>query len=64
MASRGSVIPLFVKLIKSNQPLTITDPNMTRYLMTLSESVDLVMHALQKRSEWRYISTEATSSNN
>ncbi len=48
MASRGSVIPLFVKLIKSNQPLTITDPNMTRYLMTLSESVELVMHAFEK----------------
>ena len=47
MASRGSVIPLFVKLIKSNQPLTITDPNMTRYLMTLAESVDLVMHAFK-----------------
>ena len=48
MASRGSVIPLFVKLIKTNQPLTITDPNMTRYLMTLAESVDLVMYAFEK----------------
>ena len=48
MASRGSVIPLFVELIKSNQPLTITDPSMTRFLMSLDESVDLVMHAFEK----------------
>ena len=48
MASRGSVIPLFVDLIKSNQPLTITDPSMTRFLMTLDESVELVMHAFEK----------------
>ena len=48
MASRGSVIPLFVELIKSNQPLTITDPSMTRFLMSLDESVDLVMYAFEK----------------
>ncbi len=48
MCSRGSVIPLFVSQIKSNQPLTITDPGMTRYLMTLNQSVDLVMHAFDK----------------
>ncbi|HWU61099.1 MAG TPA: SDR family NAD(P)-dependent oxidoreductase [Ensifer sp.] len=45
MGSRGSVIPLFISQIKSGQPLTITDPNMTRYLMSLEESVDLVLHA-------------------
>ena len=45
MCSRGSVIPLFVNQIKNNLPLTITDPNMTRYLMSLDESVDLVMYA-------------------
>ena len=45
MCSRGSVIPLFVNQIKNNDPITITDPQMTRYLMTLDESVDLVMHA-------------------
>ena len=45
MCSRGSVIPLFVNQIKNNIPITITDPNMTRYLMSLDESVDLVMHA-------------------
>ena len=45
MASRGSVIPLFVDLIKAGEPLTVTDPEMTRFLMSLEESVDLVMHA-------------------
>jgi UDP-N-acetylglucosamine 4,6-dehydratase/5-epimerase len=45
MASRGSVIPLFVQQIKTGQPLTITDPNMTRFLMSLEDSVDLVLHA-------------------
>ena len=46
LASRGSVIPLFISQIKSNSPLTVTDPNMTRFLMTLEESVDLVLYAL------------------
>lgn len=45
MASRGSVIPLFVSQIKNNQELTITDSNMTRFLMSLEDSVDLVLHA-------------------
>lgn len=47
MASRGSVIPLFVKQIKSNKPLTLTDPNMTRFMMTLEDAVDLVLFAFQ-----------------
>ena len=47
MASRGSVIPLFVNQIKKNLPITITDPKMTRFLMTLDDSVDLVLHAFQ-----------------
>ena len=47
MASRGSVIPLFVDLIKSGKPLTVTDPGMTRFLMSLEDSVDLVMHAFE-----------------
>jgi UDP-N-acetylglucosamine 4,6-dehydratase/5-epimerase len=47
MASRGSVIPLFLEQLRSNKPLTITDPNMTRFLMSLSESVDLVLYAFQ-----------------
>jgi UDP-glucose 4-epimerase len=45
MVSRGSVIPLFVSQIKAGKPLTITDPNMTRFLMSLDDSVDLVLHA-------------------
>ena len=45
MASRGSVIPLFIKLMKEGKDLTVTDPNMTRYMMSLEESVDLVLYA-------------------
>lgn len=45
MASRGSVIPLFVQQIKDKQPITITDPNMTRFMMTLEDAVDLVIFA-------------------
>lgn len=45
MASRGSVIPLFVSQLKSGNPLTVTDPNMTRFLMSLEDSVDLVLYA-------------------
>ena len=47
MCSRGSVIPLFIDQIKSGKPITITDPNMTRFLMNLDEAVDLVMFAFQ-----------------
>ncbi len=47
MASRGSVIPLFVQQIKAGQPLTITDPNMTRYLMSLEDAVELVVFAFK-----------------
>lgn len=47
MASRGSVIPLFVSQLKSGQALTITDPNMTRFLMSLEDSVDLVLYAFE-----------------
>ncbi len=47
MASRGSVIPLFVSQLKKKEPLTITDPKMTRFLMSLDESVDLVLYAYQ-----------------
>lgn len=48
MASRGSVIPLFVKQIKNGLPITITDPNMTRFMMSLEEAVDLVLFAFEK----------------
>ena len=47
MCSRGSVIPLFVDQIRAGNPITITDPNMTRFLMNLDEAVDLVMFAFQ-----------------
>lgn len=46
MASRGSVIPLFVSQLKEGRPLTVTDPNMTRFLMSLEDSVDLVIYAM------------------
>jgi UDP-N-acetylglucosamine 4,6-dehydratase/5-epimerase len=47
MASRGSVIPLFVSQLKAGKPITVTDPNMTRFLMSLEDSVDLVLHAFE-----------------
>ncbi|MGN0414072.1 MAG: polysaccharide biosynthesis protein [Agathobacter sp.] len=47
MCSRGSVIPLFIEQIKSGKPITVTDPNMTRFLMSLDEAVDLVMFAFE-----------------
>lgn len=47
MASRGSVIPLWVDQIKSGKPITITDPNMTRFMMTLDDAVDLVLYAFE-----------------
>jgi len=45
MASRGSVIPLWVEQMKEDKPITITDPNMTRFMMTLDDAVDLVLYA-------------------
>ncbi len=47
MASRGSVIPLFVDQLKTSRDITVTDPNMTRFLMSLEDSVDLVLHAFE-----------------
>lgn len=47
MASRGSVIPLFIDKIKAGEPLTITDPDMTRFLMSLEDAVELVVHAFK-----------------
>lgn len=51
MASRGSVIPLFINQILNKEPLTITDPNMTRFLMNLDEAVDLVLFAFKNASQ-------------
>ncbi len=50
MASRGSVIPLFVNQIRSGKPISITDPNMTRFMMTLNDAVDLVLYAFSNAS--------------
>lgn len=47
MASRGSVIPLFIQQIRDGKPLTLTDPHMTRFMMTLSDAVDLVLYAFE-----------------
>ena len=51
MASRGSVIPFFIDQIKKGQPITVTDPNMTRFLMSLEEAVDLVLFAFQNGNQ-------------
>ena len=47
MASRGSVIPLFVEQVRAGQPITITNPDMTRFMMTLDDAVDLVLYAFE-----------------
>ena len=47
MASRGSVIPLFIRQVVNGDPITITDPSMTRFMMTLDDAVDLVLHAFE-----------------
>lgn len=51
MASRGSVIPLFIEQIKKGNPLTITDPQMTRFMMTLEDAVDLVLYAFENAQQ-------------
>ena len=50
MASRGSVIPLFVNQMRSGQPITLTDPNMTRFMMTLADAISLVLYAFENGS--------------
>ena len=51
MASRGSVIPVFIDQIKKNIPITVTDPNMTRFMMTLDDAVDLVLFAFENAKQ-------------
>jgi UDP-N-acetylglucosamine 4,6-dehydratase/5-epimerase len=51
MASRGSVIPLFIDQLKGDESITVTDPNMTRFLMSLEDSVDLVLHAFENAEQ-------------
>jgi UDP-glucose 4-epimerase len=48
MASRGSVIPLFIEQIRAGNPITLTDPQMTRFMMTLEDAVDLVLYAFER----------------
>ena len=62
MASRGSVIPLFIEQIKQKNPITITDPRMTRYLMSLEESIDLVIHAFKHGDQGDIFVQKAPSS--
>lgn len=51
MGSRGSVIPLFIKQIKTGQPITVTDPNMTRFMMSIDEAIDLVLFAFNNTEQ-------------
>ena len=62
MASRGSVIPLFVSQLKEGRPLTLTDPNMTRFLMSLEDSVDLVLYAYEHGEQGDIFVQKAPSS--
>ena len=62
MASRGSVIPLFVEQIKSGKDITITDPNMTRFLMNLDEAVDLVIFAFKNANQGDLFIQKASAS--
>ncbi|KAB0671381.1 NAD-dependent epimerase/dehydratase family protein [Oryzomonas sagensis] len=62
MASRGSVIPLFIKQIREGKPLTVTDPNMTRYLMSLEDAVDLVVYAFKNARQGDIFVQKASAS--
>jgi len=62
MASRGSVIPLFIEQIKSGQPNTITDQQMTRFMMSLDEAVDLVMFAFENAEQGDIMVQKASAS--
>ena len=62
MASRGSVIPLFIDQIKMDEPITVTDPNMTRFLMSLEEAVELVVYAFNNANAGDIIVQKSPSS--
>jgi len=62
MCSRGSVIPLFIEQIKSGQPLTVTDPKMTRFIMSLEEAVELVLYAFENAQTGDIMVQKASSS--
>jgi len=62
MGSRGSVIPLFVSQLRRGAPLTVTDPKMTRFLMSLEDSVDLVLHAFEHGSQGNIFVQKAPAS--
>jgi UDP-N-acetylglucosamine 4,6-dehydratase len=62
MASRGSVIPLFIRQLKEGKPLTVTDPNMTRYLMSLDDAVDLVIYSFNNAKQGDIFVQKAPSS--
>ena len=62
MASRGSVIPLWVEQMMEGKPITITDPEMTRFMMTLDDAVDLVIYAFTHGKKWRLVCTKGSGS--
>jgi len=61
MASRGSVIPLFIRQIQAGQPLTITDPDMTRFMMTIDDAIDLVLYAFRMANPATFLSRRPSS---
>ena len=63
MSSRGSVIPLFIKQIRNNEPVTITDPNMTRFIMSLDDAVELVMYAFENGNSGDIFVQKSSASN-
>jgi len=60
MYTRGSVIPFFIDLIKNKKPLKVTDRNMTRFMMSLDESIDLVFYVISLWWKWRNICTKSS----
>lgn len=60
MCSRGSVIPLWIEQIRSGNPITLTEPKMTRFIMSLEEAVDLVLFRIRAWPQWRYFRSESS----